>query len=175
MDTGTDYYSLLGVKPKASPEEIKRAYRQMVFRFHPDRNPGDDQAAGKFRQVVDAYAVLSDGLKRSTYGTIRHSKGQEEPEEESTEEPQQPFGDSASNGNNYSQGFTGQEFKSQQSRASVEAEPKCPSCAVVGGEHLISRKGGSAKSRGKQFVLAPFNIVFCDSCGHVYGVTTSAG
>ncbi len=177
MNTGIDYYSLLGIKPAASAEEIKRAYRKMVFRFHPDRNPGDDEAAGKFKEVIDAYAVLSDSLKRSTYDAIRHpAKGQEEPEkEERAEEAKGPFGDSTGNGTNYSQGFTGQEFKGQQTKGTVEAEPKCPSCAVVGGEHVVSRRGGGAKSRGKQFVLAPFNIVFCDACGHVYGVTASAG
>ena len=176
MNTNIDYYSLLGVKPAASADEIKRAYRQMVFRFHPDRNPGDEAAAGKFKEVIDAYAGLSDGLKRSPYDAIRHpSKGQEEPEEERAEEAQQPFGDSTSNGTNYSQGFTGQEFKNQQSKGTVEAEPKCPSCAMVGGEHVVSRRGGGSKSRGKQFVLAPFNIVFCDACGHIYGVTSSAG
>jgi len=177
LNTAIDYYSLLGVKPKASAEEIKRAYRQMVFRFHPDRNPGDDEAAGKFKEVIDAYAVLSDGLKRSTYDAIRHpANAQEAPQEEPDEEPpQQPSGDDAGNGFGFGQGFTGQEFKSHETKGKVEAEPKCPSCAVVGGEHVVSRRGGGAKSRGKQFVLAPFNIVFCDACGHVYGVTASAG
>jgi DnaJ-class molecular chaperone len=177
LNTSIDYYSLLGVKPAASADEIKRAYRRMVFRFHPDRNPGDDDAAGKFKEVIDAYAVLSDGLKRSTYDAIRHpAKAQEEPEEERAEEAQQPFGDKeAGNGFRSNQEFTGQEFKGRQAKGAVEAEPKCPSCAVVGGEHVVSRRGGGAKSRGKQFVLAPFNIVFCDACGHVYGVTASAG
>jgi DnaJ-class molecular chaperone len=172
LDTGIDYYSLLGIKPAASAEDIKRAYRQMVFRFHPDRNPGDDTAAGKFKEVIDAYAVLSDGLKRSTYDAIRHpAKAQEEPQEQPDEEPLHRSNDNAGNG--FGQAFTGQEFKGQQARGTVEAEPKCPSCAVVGGEHVVSRRGGGAKSRGKQFVLAPFNIVFCDACGHVYGVTAN--
>ena len=173
MNTSIDYYSLLGIKPAASPEEIKRAYRRMVFRFHPDRNPGDDQAAEKFKDVIDAYAVLSDGLKRSTYDAIRQPAGaQDERREERGEEPPHRSGDGAGNG--FGQGSTGQEFKGQQARGAVEAEPKCPSCAVVGGEHVVSRRGAGAKSRGKQFVLAPFNIVFCDACGHVYGVTANA-
>lgn len=174
MNTSIDYYSLLGIKPAASADEIKRAYRKMVFRFHPDRNPGDVEAAGKFNEVIDAYAVLSDGLKRSTYDAIRHpAKAQEEPQVERDEEPPHRSEDGAGNG--FGQGFTGQEFKGQQTKGAVEAEPKCPSCAVIGGEHVVSRRGGGAKSRGKQFVLAPFNIVFCAACGHVYGVTASAG
>jgi hypothetical protein len=46
---------------------------------------------------------------------------------------------------------------------------------VIGVEHIISRKGGGGGARGKQFVLAPFNVIFCDACGHVYGVTPTMG
>lgn len=175
MDTNTDYYSLLGIKRAASPEEVKRAYRRLVFRYHPDRNPGDDDAAGKFKQVLDAYAVLSDAVKRRAYDAISHSAdaAEEEPDEQPEEQPQteqrQQSSGFANNGFNFSQTFTGQEF-----RGKVEPDPKCPSCSVIGIDHIISRKGGSGGSRGKQFVLAPFNVIFCDSCGHVYGVTLNA-
>ena len=61
----TDYYSLLGIKRSANPTEIKQAYRKMVFRYHPDRNPEDDQAAEMFKQVLEAYETLSDGERIS--------------------------------------------------------------------------------------------------------------
>jgi len=164
LDTNTDYYSLLGVKRAASPDEIKRAYRRMVFRFHPDRNPGDNEAEGKFKQVLDAYAVLSDDEKRSVYDTVTKPVEAEPETEEPVEEEKPQFGDDVGNGFRFSQEF----------KAKIQAEPKCPSCAVVGSEHVLSRRGGAPTGRGKQFILAPFNIVFCDSCGHVYGVTLNS-
>ncbi len=171
MNTELDYYSLLGIKRAASPAEIKRAYRQMVFKYHPDRNPGDDEAAGKFKLVLDAYAVLSDGKKRAIYDAVNRSAEAEPGPEEPQAEPEEPqFGENVGGGFHFSQGFAGQQFKSK-----VESDPKCPSCSIVGMDHIISRKGGSGGSRGKQFVLAPFNVIFCDACGHVYGVTLNAG
>ena len=165
MNTDIDYYSLLGVKRAASPDEIKRAYRQMVFRYHPDRNPGDDAAAGKFKQVLDAYTVLSDGEKRSVYDAVTKPAEAEPEPEESVEKEKPQFGDDVGNGFRFSQEF----------KAKTQPEPKCPSCAVVGMEHVLSRRGSAPAGRGKQFILAPFNIVFCDSCGHVYGVTPNSG
>lgn len=171
MNNELDYYSLLGIKRAATPAEIKRAYRQMVFRYHPDRNPGDNEAAGKFKLVLDAYAVLSDGRKRAIYDSANHPAPDEpEPEEESAHPEEPQFGDGVGGGFNFSQTFRGQEF-----RGKVEPDPKCPSCSVIGVEHIISRKGGGGGSRGKQFVLAPFNVIFCDACGHVYGVTPTMG
>ena len=172
MNGDTDYYELLGIRRAASAEEIKRAYRRMVFRYHPDRNPGDETAAGKFKLVIDAYSVLSDSAKRRAYDAVNQpTEPEEEPDERPPEEEQtKGFGSDTGNGFNFSQGFTGQEFKGK-----VEPDPKCPSCSVIGLDHIISRKGGSGGSRGKHFVLAPFNVVFCDACGHVYGVTVNSG
>jgi len=62
-----DPYQVLGVKPSASDDEIKRAYRKLARQFHPDRNPGDKQAEVKFKEVQDAYDTLSDKEKRAQY------------------------------------------------------------------------------------------------------------
>ena len=55
MATRTDPYSVLGVDRKATPEEIKKAYRKLARQYHPDRNPGDDKAEGRFKEIGEAY------------------------------------------------------------------------------------------------------------------------
>ena len=62
-----DYYELLGLSKGASAEEIKKAYRRMAMKYHPDRNPGDKAAEEKFKEIGEAYAVLSDDQKRAAY------------------------------------------------------------------------------------------------------------
>ena len=62
-----DYYEVLGVDKSASADEIKKAYRKMAMKYHPDRNPGDKAAEEKFKEVGEAYEVLSDADKRSRY------------------------------------------------------------------------------------------------------------
>ncbi len=62
-----DYYEVLGVEKGASAEEIKKAYRKSAMKYHPDRNPGDKEAEEKFKEVGEAYEVLSDDQKRARY------------------------------------------------------------------------------------------------------------
>src|SRR5438132_3895536 len=62
-----DYYEVMGVKRDASDEEIEKAYRGLARKYHPDRNPGDKDAERKFKEVQDAYDVLSDAKKRGQY------------------------------------------------------------------------------------------------------------
>jgi len=64
---GKDYYKILGVSRSAAPEEIKKAYRKLAMKYHPDRNEGDKAAEAKFKEISEAYAVLSDGEKRKEY------------------------------------------------------------------------------------------------------------
>ena len=68
-----DYYEVLGISKGATPEEIKKAYRQMAKKYHPDVNPDNKEAQDKFVEVNEAYEVLSDPDKRSKYDTYGHS------------------------------------------------------------------------------------------------------
>jgi curved DNA-binding protein len=65
-----DYYKTLGVDKNATPEAIKKAYRQMALKYHPDRNKGDKEAEEKFKEINEAYAVLSDADKKRQYDTF---------------------------------------------------------------------------------------------------------
>ena len=62
-----DHYKVLGVDKKASPDEIKKAYRKLARQFHPDHNPGDDKAEARFKQISQAHDILSDAEKRKDY------------------------------------------------------------------------------------------------------------
>src|ERR1700681_3404726 len=62
-----DFYKILGVKRDAKPEEIKKAYRRLARKYHPDVNPGDKSAEDRFKQMSEAFDVLSDPKKRSVY------------------------------------------------------------------------------------------------------------
>jgi curved DNA-binding protein len=67
-----DYYAVLGIKQDARDIEIKKAYRKLALRYHPDKNRNDDDAEDKFKQISDAYAVLSDEAKRRQYDLFGH-------------------------------------------------------------------------------------------------------
>lgn len=62
-----DYYSILGISKNATQEEIKKAYRNLAFKYHPDRNPDDKQAEEKFKKISEAYDTLGDEKKRAEY------------------------------------------------------------------------------------------------------------
>ena len=62
-----DYYEVLGVDKSASEDEIKKAYRKIAIKYHPDRNPGDKEAEEKFKEAAEAYEVLHDAQKRQQY------------------------------------------------------------------------------------------------------------
>ncbi|MDX2148655.1 MAG: molecular chaperone DnaJ [Planctomycetota bacterium] len=68
-----DYYEILGVEKATDAEEIKRAYRRLAMKYHPDRNPGDAEAETKFKEAAEAYEVLSDAEKRQRYDQFGHA------------------------------------------------------------------------------------------------------
>jgi DnaJ-class molecular chaperone len=69
----TDYYKILGIEKVASADEIKKAFRKLAVKFHPDRNPDDKGAEDKFKEINEAYAVLSDPQKKEQYDTYGSS------------------------------------------------------------------------------------------------------
>ncbi len=73
MAAKKDYYEILGISRDAEQEEIKKAYRKLTRQYHPDRNPDDPQASDKFKEITEAYKVLSDPHKRAQYDRYGHS------------------------------------------------------------------------------------------------------
>lgn len=67
-----DYYEILGVAKNATDDELKKAYRKLAIQFHPDKNPGDKEAEEKFKELAQAYGVLSDAQKRQRYDQFGH-------------------------------------------------------------------------------------------------------
>ena len=73
MPAKRDYYEILEITRESTTEEIKKAYRKQALRFHPDRNPGDEQASERFKECAEAYEVLSDTEKKSRYDRYGHA------------------------------------------------------------------------------------------------------
>lgn len=92
MDNKRDYYEVLGVSKTSTPEEIKKVYRKLAIKYHPDKNPGDKDAEEKFKEAAEAYDVLSNPEKRQKYDQFGHSMGP------------QGFGGGAGGGGFYSSG-----------------------------------------------------------------------
>lgn len=75
MDNKRDYYEVLGVPRTATADELKKAYRKLAIKYHPDKNPGNKEAEEKFKELAEAYDVLSDEKKRQMYDQYGHAMG----------------------------------------------------------------------------------------------------
>src|SRR3954468_20417539 len=73
MAAKKDYYEVLGVNKDASSEEIKKSYRKLAMKYHPDRNPDNPKAEEQFKEAKEAYEVLSDADKRAAYDRFGHA------------------------------------------------------------------------------------------------------
>jgi DnaJ-class molecular chaperone len=71
MKSERDYYEVLGIEPSASAEEIREAYHKLAFQYHPDRNRKSEEAHKKMQEINEAYAILSDPIKRRDYDLPR--------------------------------------------------------------------------------------------------------
>ena len=67
-----DYYEVLGVQKSASSDDLKKAYRKLAMKYHPDRNSEDPSAPEKFKEASEAYEILSDSSKRNAYDQFGH-------------------------------------------------------------------------------------------------------
>lgn len=70
----TDYYSVLGLRPEAKDSEVRKSYRELALRYHPDRNPEDRNAEEKFKELSQAYHILGDSQKRREYDLWQMSR-----------------------------------------------------------------------------------------------------
>src|SRR5205814_4214233 len=73
LATKRDYYEILEVTKTSNGEEIKKSYRKLAVKFHPDKNPGDHTAEEKFKELGEAYDILSDEQKRAAYDRYGHA------------------------------------------------------------------------------------------------------
>src|SRR6056297_4175147 len=73
MSTKQDYYEVLGISKSASQDEIKKAYRKMALKYHPDKNPDDNEAESKFKEAAEAYEILRDPQKKAKYDQYGHA------------------------------------------------------------------------------------------------------
>ncbi len=138
-----DYYKVLGVDKKASQEEIKKVYRKLAVKYHPDKNPGDKKAEEQFKEISEAYDVVGDAAKRKKYDELGENWQQH-----------QQYGGNAGGGFGGQQQYGGQQFNAGEGAFSDFFESFFGSGASFGGGGASfggGRQRGSRKAKGEDY------------------------
>ena len=172
----SDFYDILGVSKSASATEIKRAYRKIAMKYHPDRNPDNKEAEKKFKKAAEAYSILSDDAKRRQYDQFGHSAfngmgGQSGFNSMNMDDIFNQFGDIFGGNNPFESFFGGQARTSSKPRSGTDLKVKITVSykdIVNGGEKKIKVKR-LKRAEGLTFKTCPM----CGGSGQVTKVTNS--
>lgn len=191
-----DYYQILGISKSASDDEIKRAYRKLAMKHHPDRNQGDKNAEQKFKELSEAYDVLKDPNKKSNYDSYGHDTYSKA--SQSGGFGSQGFGHGGMDFNSIFEEFFGQSssrgtsskrsskvrgadlkyritisleeaFKGVEQNISFKAAKKCNSCNGTGSKTGKSQACRNCKGRGSIIMQQGF-LSIEQTCPHCHGV-----
>ena len=178
MPSKKDYYDLLGVARDAAPEEIKKVYRKLALKYHPDRNQGDEAAGEKFKEISEAYDVLSDAEKRRNYDQYGHEglRGYATRDFSSFEDIFSAFGDVFAGDSVFSDFFgvgrrgpaRGTSLRVELAVSFEEAAFGCEKTVELNRNELCDGCGGSGAKAGTKPVQ-------CGACGGQGAVMRAAG
>ncbi|MEA3464725.1 MAG: molecular chaperone DnaJ [Thermodesulfobacteriota bacterium] len=163
-----DYYEVLGVNTNASEAEIKKAYRRLAVKHHPDKNPGDTKAEEQFKMLSEAYAVLADRQKRATYDQFGHagvdgSAGGYSSGGFSGGPFEDIFGDIFNGGSRRSRGQRGDDLRYNLDISFEEAAFGTEKTIKLPRHHICDACGGSGAKKG----TSPIICSTCKGAGQV--------
>lgn len=155
-----DYYAILGLKRGASEQDLKKAYRKMALKYHPDRNQGNKEAEEKFKEINEAYAVLSDKEKKSIYDQFGHSGFQQRYNQQDIFRNfnfDEIFRDL---GGNIKFGGAGRRFSSRASGGPEEIFDNIFSCRGKSGSGSFFGRGGTSPPGRKRKTDKPSDLAY---------------